>query len=69
MTSVSVTKAACCLSLPKKERTGFSMAEIKMVHMNELTANRIFSSLGLDPGCKKYQQACEDCLNFGRYRA
>lgn len=69
MTAVSVAKAAYYLSEPKEQRTGFSMADIKMMHMNALIANRIFYNLDIDPSCKKYQQAYDDCLNFGRYRA
>jgi hypothetical protein len=69
MTSVSVAKAAYYITLPKKDRGSFSMADIKMMHMNELITKRIFSNLDIDPSCKKYQQAYEDCLNFGRYRA
>jgi DDE superfamily endonuclease len=69
MTAVSVAKAAYYLSLPKKLRAGFSMADVKMMHMNELIANRIFSILDVDPNNEKYQQAYENCLNFGRLRA
>jgi hypothetical protein len=68
-TSVSVAKAAYFLPLPRKERQGFSMADAKMLNMNELIANRIFSILDIDPSCQKYRQAYEDCLNFGRLRA
>lgn len=69
LTAVSVAKAAYYLSQPKKARGGFSMADIKMMHMNELIANRIFSILNMDPSCEKYQQPYADCLNFGRLRA
>ncbi|MEI6950856.1 transposase [Paraflavisolibacter sp. H34] len=69
MTAVSVAKAAYYLSLNRKERAGFSMADVKMIHMNELIANRIFSILDVDPSSEKYQQAYENCLNFGRLRA
>jgi hypothetical protein len=64
-----VAKAAYYLSLCKKERAGFSMADVKMIHLNELITNRIFSILDIDPGCEKYKQPYEDCLNFARYRA
>ncbi len=69
MTAVSVAKAAYYLPVPSRQREGFSMADIKMMHMNELITHRIFSNLAIDPSCKKYQQAYEDCLNFGRLRA
>jgi hypothetical protein len=53
----------------QKERGSFSMAEVKMLHMNELITNRIFSILDVDPSSEKFQQAFESCLNFGRLRA
>jgi hypothetical protein len=69
MTAVSVAKAAYYLSLPQKQRESFSMADIKMMHINELMTNRIFANLDIDPSCKKYQQTYQDCLNFARLRA
>jgi DDE superfamily endonuclease len=69
MTAVSVARAAYYLSLPKKQRDGFSMADIKMTHMNELLTNRIFHNLDIDPSCEKYKWIYEDSLNFGRLRA
>ena len=69
ITAVSVAKAASYLSLSRKEREGFSMADVKMIHMNELITNRIFSILAIDPSSEKYKQPYEDCLNFARYRA
>jgi hypothetical protein len=69
LTAVSVAKAAYYLAQPKKQRDGFSMADIKMIHMNELLTNRIFHNLGLDPSCTKYKWVYEDSLNFGRLRA
>jgi hypothetical protein len=69
MTAVSVAKAAYYLSLPKKKRESFPMADIKMIHMNEIITNRIFSILNINPSCEKYQRAYENSLNFGRYRA
>jgi DDE superfamily endonuclease len=69
LTAVSVAKAAYYLSLPKKQREGFSMAGIKMRYMNKLLTNRIFHNLDLDPSCEKYKWVYEDSLNFGRLRA
>ena len=69
LTAVSIAKAAYYLSLPKKQREGFSMMDIKMRYMNELIANRIFSNLEIDLSCQKNKQVYEDCLYFGRIRA
>ena len=69
LTAVSLAKAAYYLSLPKQQRESFSMADIKIRHMNALLTNRIFSNLAINPNCEKYQQVYEDCLTFGRLRA
>ena len=69
LTAVSIARAAYYLPVPKEQREGFSMADIKMRHMNELLTDRIFSNLAIDPSCEKYQQAYENSINFGRLRA
>jgi len=69
MTVVSVAKAASYLSVPLEQRTSFSMADIKMWHMNQLITKRIFSNLALDLSCKKIKRIYNECLNFGRLRA
>lgn len=69
MTAVSVAKAAYYLSLPPDQRGSFSMADIKMLHMNELITKRIFSNLDLDLSCRKIKHIYSQCLNFGRIRA
>ena len=69
LTAVSIAKAAYYLSLPKRPEEGFSMMDVKMIHMNALLTNRIFSNLDINPSCQKYQQAYENSLNFGRLRA
>ena len=69
MTVLSVAKAASYLSVPLEQRTSFSMADIKMWHMNQLITKRIFSNLALDLSCKKIKRIYNECLNFGRLRA
>ena len=69
MTVVSVAKAAYHLSVPVVQRGSFSMADIKMLHMNQLITKRIFSNLALDLSCKKIKNIYNQCLNFGRLRA
>jgi hypothetical protein len=69
MTTVSVAKAAYHLSVPHAERDSFSMADIKMWHMNQLLTKRIFSNLALDLSCRKIKRIYNSCLNFGRLRA
>ncbi len=69
LTVVSIAKAAYHLSLPQKQRGSFSMADIKMMHMNQLITKRIFSNLALDLSCRKIKRMYNECLNFGRLRA
>ena len=69
MTVVSVAKVAYYLSVPKQQRGSFSMADIKMLHMNQLITKRIFSNLALDLSCRKIKRIYNECLNFGRIRA
>jgi len=66
---VSIAKAAYYLSVPAEQRGSFSMADIKMLHMNQLITDRIFSNLGVDLSCRKIKRIYNQCLNFGRLRA
>jgi hypothetical protein len=66
MTAVSVAKAAYYLSHPKEQRGSFSMMDIKMLHMNQLITERIFSNLDLDLSLRKIKRIYYQCLNFGR---
>jgi hypothetical protein len=69
LTVVSIAKAAYYLSMPPEERGSFSMADIKMWHMNQLITKRIFSNLAVDLSCRKIKRIYNQCLNFGRLRA
>jgi hypothetical protein len=66
MTVVSVVKAAYYLSKPEGQRGSFSMMDIKMLHMNQLITERIFSNLALDLSSRKIRRIYRQCLNFGR---
>jgi hypothetical protein len=66
LTAVSIAKAACYLSVPIEQRGSFSMADIKMLHMNQLITKRIFSNLAVDLSCRKIKRIYNHCLNFGR---
>lgn len=69
LTAVSLAKAAYWLPLPKETRGSFSMADIKMWHMNQLLTNRIFINLELELNDRKIKKLYHQCLNFGRLRA
>lgn len=69
LTVVSLAKVAYWLPLPDEQRGSFSMADIKMWHMNQLITNRIFANLDLDLSDRKIKQLYHESLNFGRLRA
>lgn len=69
LTTVSLAKATYYLPTPEDNRGSFSMADIKMLHMNQLIVKRIFSNLAVDLSCKKIKRIYDQCLNFGRLRA
>ncbi len=69
LTVVSLAKAAYWLPLPDEPTGSFSMADIKMWHINQLSTNRIFDNLDLDLRERKIKQLYDECLNFGRLRA
>jgi hypothetical protein len=69
LTAVSLAKCAYWLPLPKEQRGSFSMADVKMMHMNQLITTRIFDNLDVDLSDKKIKQLYDECLNFGRLRA
>jgi hypothetical protein len=69
MSTVAVAKAAYYLSLPKQKRGSFSMADIKMKHMNELITNQIFQNLEINLNDEKIIPLYHQCLSFGRLRA
>jgi hypothetical protein len=69
MTVVSIAKVIYYLSVPIEQRNSFSMADIKMLHMNHLITKRIFSNLAVDMKCRKIKRIYNQCLNFGRLRA
>jgi len=69
LTAVSIAKAAYYISIPNEQRGSFSMADVKMLYMNQLITKRIFSNLALDLSCRKIKHIYNHCLNFGRLRA
>lgn len=69
LTAVSLAKVVYWLPLPEEQRGSFSMADIKIQHMNQLITNRIFTNLELNLSDGKIKQLYHQCLNFGRLRA
>ena len=56
MTVVYIAKATYHLPIPIEQRGSFSMADIKMLHTNQLITKRIFSNLALDLSCRKIKR-------------
>jgi hypothetical protein len=69
MSAVAVAKAAYFLPIAKEKRGSFSMADIKMKHMNELITNRIFQNLEINLNDEKIIPLYLQCLTLGRLRA
>ncbi len=69
LTAVSIAKAAYYLFVPTDQRGSFSMADIKMQHMNKLITKRIISNLAVDPSSRKIKRIYNQCLTFGKLRA
>src|SRR3546814_3346674 len=66
LTATNVAKAAHWISIPKKERGAFSMADIKTVNHNALLMDRFFSTFGVNPHLKKNQKHVKELLLYGR---
>lgn len=69
LTNVGIAKAQHYLSIPKAERTSFSLQNIKRMSHNKLITDLIFSNLGLDLTCKKIKCLYDDCIQIGKMAA
>lgn len=69
LTTVSLAKAIHYLSVPREQRSSFSMEDVKTLYANKIMAQRIFSNLDLDVNCKKIRTIYMDALFFGRKAA
>lgn len=69
LTTVSLAKALHYLPIPKDQRDGFSMLDVKTMYFNKYITDLIFSKLDLDLSCKKIRSLYDDCLSIGRLAA
>lgn len=69
LTTVGIAKAQHYLSIPKKERQGFSLQNIKRQEHNRLITDLIFSNLGLTLNCKKMRHLYDECIQIGNMAA
>jgi hypothetical protein len=66
---VSVAKAATWLSLSKEHRGPFSMRNIKLLFSNKILAERIISTLKMNPNHQKIQDIYPQCLDIATLAA
>lgn len=69
LTTLNIAKVTHWLSVPKEERTTFSMADIKTLYINELLLNRLILIYGKDPKVEKNNPEILKLYNFGRIAA
>lgn len=69
LTAVSVAKVAHHLSIEKKHRGPFSMADIKTQYFNELMVNRIFDVFANTPNITKNHPALKTLYEIGKIAA
>jgi hypothetical protein len=69
LSTISLAKALHYLPIPKEQREGFSMLDIKTMYFNQHITDLIFSKLALDLSCEKIRHLYDECLSIGRLAA
>ena len=69
LTTVSLAKVLHYLPIPKDQREGFSMLDVKTMYFNQYITDLIFSKLALDLSCEKIRLLYDECLSIGRLAA
>lgn len=69
LTTINLAKIAHWLSIPKKERGAFSMADVKTMYHNDLLIDRIISKFGINPNTKKNKLKLQQLYCFGKIAA
>ena len=69
LTSINIAKAIHWLSIPKKERGAFSMADIKTMNHNILMLNRFFDVFGIYPYSAKNNKYVRELILYGTMAA
>ncbi len=69
LTSINIAKAIHWLSIPKKERGAFSMADIKTMNHNILMLNRFFDVFGIYPHSAKNNKHVRELILYGTMAA
>ncbi len=69
LTNIGVAKAEHYLSIPKNERKGFSLENIKRLKYNKKLTDFIFSNLEIDLSLEKTKTIYDECIKFGRMAA
>ena len=69
LTTVSLAKVLHYLPVPKDQREGFSMFDVKTMYFNQDNTDLFFSKLALDLSCDKIRLLYDECLSIGRLAA
>jgi hypothetical protein len=69
LSTLNIAKAMHWLSIPKKERGSFSMADIKTQYINELVLDKLISIYGKDPSVEKENPEIRELYQLGRIAA
>jgi Transposase DDE domain len=69
LTTLNIAKAMHWLSIPKKDRGPFSMADIKTQYVNELLLDRLIFIYGKDPSIEKNNPIIRELYQLGRIAA
>ena len=69
LTTLNIAKAIHWLSVPKEQRTPFSMADIKTQYINELGLDKIICIYGKDPIIEKNNPEINKLYLLGRIAA
>jgi len=69
LTTDSLAKMLHYLTIPKAQRDGFSVMDIKTMYFNHYITDLIFSKLDLDLSCEKIRHLYAECLSIRRLAA
>ena len=66
---LNIAKVEHWLSIPKEQRTSFSINDIKILNHNKLMLSLFFDKFGINPKLLKNQKHIEELLHFGSIAA
>jgi len=69
LTAINIAKIQHWISIPKKQRSSFSMSDIKTMNNNRLQLNRFFSVFGINPHSTKNIAKTNQIIQYGTIAA